>query len=258
MANLETTEAGLKLPAGSVALVTGAGRGIGKAIALSLARAGAAVAVNSTRAETCQPVADEIVAAGGKAIAIPCDVANFEAVQAMIDRAVKELGRLDFVINNAGITRDGLLLRMKREDWDSVLDTNLGGAWNVARAAARTLTKQRGGRIVNISSVVGIRGNPGQTNYAASKAGLIGLTKALARELASRDVLVNCVAPGFIESDMTAELLQGERAEAVKKEIPLGRLGTGADVAAAVLFLCSPLAAYITGQTLSVDGGMAM
>jgi 3-oxoacyl-[acyl-carrier protein] reductase len=247
----------IKLAEGSVALVTGASRGIGKSIALALAKAGAAVAVNSTRAETAQPVVDEIVAAGGKAIAVPCDVANFEAVQAAVDKTIAELGRLDFAINNAGLTRDGLLMRMKRDDWDAVIDANLGGAWNVARAAAKQLLKQRGGRVVNVSSIVGLRGNAGQANYAASKAGLIGLTKALAREFSSRNVLVNCVAPGFIVTDMTDALPQEQR-DALMKEIPLGRLGAAEDVANAVLFLCSPLSAYMTGQTLVVDGGMVM
>jgi 3-oxoacyl-[acyl-carrier protein] reductase len=247
----------IALPAGSTALVTGAGRGIGRAIAEALASAGVAVAVNATRSETTNPVVEAINAAGGRAVAVPGNVADFDVAQEIVDTAVKELGRLDFVINNAGITRDGLLMRMKREDWDAVIDINLGGAWNVARAAARTLTKQRSGRIINVSSIVGQIGNAGQTNYAASKAGMFGLTKALAKELASRNVLVNAIAPGFIVTDMTDAIPEEHRAKLIES-IPLGRLGVAADIANAVLFLCSPLAGYITGQTLTVDGGMVM
>jgi 3-oxoacyl-[acyl-carrier protein] reductase len=248
---------GLRLPEGSVALVTGAGRGIGKGIAQLLARAGAAVAVNSTRLETSQPVVDAIVAEGGRAVAVPGNVADADVAQKVVDATTEAFGRLDFVINNAGITRDGLLMRMKREDFDAVLDINLGGAWNVCKASARVLTKQRSGRIINISSVVGLMGNAGQSNYAASKAGMIGLTKSLAKELASRGVLVNALAPGFIVTDMT-EVLNEEQKQKLMSTIPLARLGQVEDIAAAVLFLCSPLANYITGQVLTVDGGLVM
>jgi 3-oxoacyl-[acyl-carrier protein] reductase len=241
----------------SVALVTGASRGIGRAIAEKLAEAGATVVVNSTRLETCQPVADALNQAGHKAIALPGDVSQFDVAQQVIDSALEQAGRLDFIINNAGITRDGLLMRMKRDDWDAVLDINLGGAWNMARAAVKTLTKQRSGRIINISSVVGLRGNAGQSNYSASKAGLIGLTKSLARELASRGILVNTICPGFIVTDMT-DGLKEEHKEQLIKEIPLGRLGEANDIADAALFLCSLASSYITGQTLTVDGGMTM
>jgi len=252
-----TSTNGLGIAPGSVALVTGAGRGIGKAIALAFAQAGVAVAVNSTRAETSEPVVKEIEAAGGKGLAVPGDVASLDQATAIVDKTTAWGGRLDFVINNAGITKDGLIMRMKREEWDSVLDINLGGAWNMARASARTLTKQRGGRIINVSSIVGITGNPGQSNYSASKAGMIGLTKSLAQELASRNVLVNCIAPGFIVTDMTGDLKE-EQKKALLEKIPLGRFGAAQDIANTVLFFCSPLSDYITGQVLVVDGGMVM
>jgi len=249
--------AGLRLAPGSVALVTGAGRGIGRSTALLLARAGASVVVNSTRAETADPVVAEIQAMGGKALALVGNVGDLDTATQIVDKTVEAFGRLDFLVNNAGITRDGLLMRMKREDWDSVLDINLGGAWNMARAAVRTLSKQRSGRVINVSSVVGLMGNAGQTNYAASKAGMIGLTKALAKELAGRGVLVNAVAPGFIVTDMTDEL-SAEQKDALTKMIPLGRLGAVDDIAQSILFLCSPLSNYITGQVLTVDGGLVM
>ncbi len=243
---------------GKVALVTGGSRGIGRAIALRLAEAGASVAVCSRNLEAAQAVGDEISAGGGNFLARQSDVADAAQVDQLIKDITATLGSLDILVNNAGINRDNLLLRMKEEEWDRVMDINLKGTFNCCKAAARPMVKARGGRIVNISSVVGISGNPGQANYAASKAGLIGFTKTLARELASRSITANVVAPGLIsETGMTSDL-PSQVVDQMLAQIPLGRPGTPDDVARAVLFLTSDHGAYITGQVIQVDGGMAM
>jgi 3-oxoacyl-[acyl-carrier protein] reductase len=242
---------------GQVAVVTGASRGIGRAIALQLSAAGGALVVTATTLEGAQRTVDEIVAAGGKALALKVDVSVAVEVEGLFKEAVAHFGRLDVLVNNAGITKDGLLLRMKEADWDAVMDVNLKGAFNCTREAAKVMSKARYGRIVNVSSVVGEMGNPGQANYCASKAGMIGLTKSVARELARRNVTVNAVAPGFIETDMTQEL-SGKAREALLEQIPMARLGCCDDIASAVLFLVSPGASYITGHVLSVNGGMYM
>lgn len=240
-----------------VALVTGASRGIGRAIALKLAGEGAFVIATATSEGGASATVEAIVAQGGKGKAVRLDVSRPDEVEALFQTIAAEHGRLDILVNNAGITRDGLLLRMKEEEWDAVLDTNLKGAFLCTKAAAKVMTKARYGRIVNISSVVGEMGNPGQINYCASKAGMFGMTKSAARELAKRNVTVNAVAPGFIETDMTAVLPEKAR-EALLQQIPLERLGSPEDVANAVYFLVSPLAGYITGHVLSVNGGMYM
>ena len=242
---------------GQVAVVTGASRGIGRAIALKLSGEGAAVVVTATSVEGAQRTADEIVAAGGKALALKVDVSVSSEVEALFKEVTTAFGRLDILVNNAGITKDGLLMRMKESDWDAVIDVNLKGAFICTREASKVMSKARYGRIVNVSSVVGEMGNPGQANYCASKAGMIGFTKSVAKELARRNVTVNAVAPGFIETDMTQELSDKAR-EALQEQIPMGRLGASEDVAAAVLFLVSGGAAYITGHVLSVNGGMYM
>jgi 3-oxoacyl-[acyl-carrier protein] reductase len=242
---------------GQVAVITGASRGIGRAVALQLSQAGAAVVVTATTLEGAQRTADEIAAAGGKALAVKVDVSVAAEVEALFKEAVSAFGKVDILVNNAGITKDGLLLRMKESDWDAVIDVNLKGAFNCTREAAKLMSKARYGRIVNLSSVVGEMGNPGQANYCASKAGMIGLTKSVAKELARRNVTVNAVAPGFIETDMTQELSEKAK-ESLQEQIPMGRLGSGDDIAAAVLFLVSDGAAYITGHVLSVNGGMYM
>ena len=242
---------------GQVAVVTGASRGIGRAVALKLSQAGAAVVVTATTVEGAQRTADEITAAGGKSLAVKVDVSVAAEVEGLFKEAVAAFGKVDVLVNNAGITKDGLLLRMKESDWDAVMDVNLKGAFNCTREAAKLMSKARYGRIVNLSSVVGEMGNPGQANYCASKAGMIGLTKSVAKELARRNVTVNAVAPGFIETDMTQELSEKAK-ESLQEQIPMGRLGSGDDVAAAVLFLVSDGAAYITGHVLSVNGGMYM
>ena len=241
---------------GKVALVTGGSRGIGAAIVRLLAERGAAVAINfAGSAETAQSLAEELVASGGRAVALQADVSSAEACQTLVDRTLESLGGLDILVNNAGITRDGLLVRMSDEDWQSVIDTNLSGVFYMTRAAAKVMMKQRSGSIVNVTSVVGLVGNAAQANYSAAKAGVVGLTKSVAKELASRSVRANAVAPGFIETDMTAKL-SDKVCEAARAGIAMGRFGTTADVAQAVAFLASDEASYITGQVLAVDGGM--
>ena len=243
---------------GKVALVTGASRGIGRAIALALAAQGADVAVNYAGSEAAaKEVAAEIEAMGRKAFVIQADIASTEASTSMVDAVVKEFGRIDVLVNNAGITRDGLLMRMKEEDWDAVITTNLKGVFNCTKAAIKYMMKQRSGNIVNISSIVGVMGNAGQANYCAAKAGVIGFTKATAKEVAARGIRVNAIAPGFIKTDMTS-VLPEKVVEAMLAGIPLNRLGETEDIAKAVLFLASSDANYITGQTLHVDGGMVM
>ncbi len=243
---------------GKNALVTGASRGIGREIAKTLAANGAFVIVNYNGSkEAAEETVAEIEANGGKAVCVQCNVAEYELCGQMIDTLIKEYGHLDILVNNAGITRDGLLMRMSEEDFDAVVQTNLKGCFNTIRHASRYLIKQRAGKIINISSVSGILGNAGQANYSASKAGIIGLTKAVARELASRGINVNAVAPGFVETEMTAALPQKAQ-EAILTQIPLNRPGSTKDIADAVLFLASGSSDYITGQVLSVDGGMAM
>ena len=244
--------------AGKVALVTGASRGIGKAIACKLAREGAKVIINYNGSkEKAEAVKSEIEAAGGQAEVYQCDVSDYTACETFIQTVIKEEGSLDILVNNAGITKDGLLMKMSEEDFDKVLDTNLKGAFNTIRFASRQMLRQKGGRIINMSSVVGVSGNAGPANYAASKAGVIGLTKAAARELASRGITVNAIAPGFIETDMT-DVLSDKVKEASEAQIPLGHFGKPEDVAAAAAFLASEEARYITGQVLHVDGGMVM
>lgn len=241
-----------------VAIVTGAGRGIGHAIALRLAEEGARIASVSRSEANAQRTADEINATHENAArAYAVDVADHAAVQEVAGKVFADFGRVDILVNNAGVTRDNLSMRMSVEDWDTVVDTNLRGAFSFIQAVVRPMVKQRSGRIINISSIAGLTGNAGQANYAASKAGLIGLTKTLARELASRGITVNAVAPGFIITDMTG-VLPDKVKEAVLAQIPLGKFGEGADIAAAVAFLAAPEAKYITGQTLTVDGGMVM
>lgn len=243
---------------GKNALVTGAGRGIGKAIALELAAKGAFVIVNYNGSkEAAEQNVAEIKAAGGDAIAYQCSVSDYEACGAMITALIKEYAHIDILVNNAGITRDGLLMKMSEEDFDAVINTNLKGCFNTIRHMSRYFLKQRAGKIINISSVSGILGNAGQANYSASKAGVIGLTKAVARELASRGINVNAVAPGLVETDMTDALSDSVK-ENLKSQIPLGKIGHPQDIAKAVAFLASPDANYITGQVLSVDGGMAI
>jgi 3-oxoacyl-[acyl-carrier protein] reductase len=241
-----------------VAIVTGAGRGIGHAIALRLASEGARVAVVSRTEQNAERTAKEINGKhAGLAVAYAVDVADTAAVKALGERIVAEFSRVDILVNNAGLTRDGLSMRMSEADWDAVLDTNLKGAFNFMQAVMRTMLKQRSGRIINIASVAGLMGNAGQANYAASKAGLIGLTKTIAREVASRHITCNAVAPGFITTDMT-EVLPEEVKKGVIGQIPLGTFGEPDDIANAVAFLASAEAKYITGQTLTVDGGMVM
>lgn len=241
---------------GQTAIVTGASRGIGRCVALALAEAGAEVVVNYARsAEAAEAVVAEILAAGGQAYALKADVAEEDAVEAMVKSVLERSGRIDVLINNAGITRDGLLMRMKTDDWQAVINLNLTGVFFCTRAVTRTMLKQKSGRIINITSVVGLMGNAGQANYAAAKAGVVGLTRSAAKEMASRGITVNAVAPGFIATDMTKDL----DAEGILAAIPLGRFGNPEQVAGAVRFLAAdPAAAYITGQVLQVDGGMVM
>lgn len=243
---------------GKIAVVTGASRGIGKAIAKKLAALGATVIINyNGSAEKAEAVRQEILTAGGRAEAIQCDVSDFAACEAFFKDVISRFGRIDILINNAGITKDGLLLRMSEDDFSKVLDVNLKGAFNCIRFSARQMMKQRYGRIVNMASVVGIAGNAGQVNYVASKAGVIGLTKSAAKELASRGITINAIAPGMIETDMTRDLTDKVKDE-MAKQIPLRRFGQAEDVAEAAAFLVSDSAAYITGQVLHVDGGMVM
>ena len=243
---------------GKVALVTGASRGIGRAVAIALAKAGALVAVNyAGNVKAAEEVQQIITQAGGKAILVQGDVAQAEVVDEMMKTVMDEFGRIDILVNNAGITRDGLLMRMKECDWDAVIDTNLKGIFHCTKAAAKHMMKARSGRIINMTSVVGLIGNAGQTNYAAAKAGVTGFSKSVAKELASRGITVNMVAPGFIDTDMTAVLPEKVREEMVKG-IPLGRMGTPEEVAEAVLFLAAEQASYITGQIINLDGGMVM
>ena len=239
---------------GRVALVTGSTRGIGRAIATTLASAGARVAVVGRERARAEEAAAQI---GGEARGFSCDVADTASVAALVEEVEKSFGSLDILVNNAGLTRDNLLMRIKDADWDAVLDANLRGAFASIRAASRGMMKRRWGRIINIASIVGITGNKGQANYAASKAGLIGLTKSVAKELASRNILCNAVAPGFIETDMTAAMTPEART-AMSAQIPLERLGKPEDIAGVVAFLASEQAAYITGQVFVVDGGMVM
>jgi 3-oxoacyl-[acyl-carrier protein] reductase len=241
-----------------IALVTGASRGIGRAIALDLAARGATVVVNyNASAAAADEVVAAITAAGGKASAMQADVSKFEAAQALVKYAVDTYGRLDILVNNAGTTRDTLLMTMKEDDWDHIMATDLKSVFNCCKAASRGMIRQRAGRIVNITSVVGLAGGAGQTNYAAAKAGVIGFTKSMAKEVGSRGITVNCVAPGFIPTALT-NVLTDEQKEMAIKATPLGRFGTPEEVAHAVSFLASDLAAYITGAVLSVDGGLVM
>lgn len=243
--------------ANQIAVVTGASRGIGRAIALKFAAAGADVACVARSVENAKKVADEISAMGRKAWSYGVDVADPKAVAATAEAILKDTGKIDILVNNAGVTKDGLLMRMSEEDWDLVLNTNLRGAFAFTKAFSRQLLGQRSGRIINVASVIGLMGNAGQANYSASKAGLIGFTKSVAREFASRGITVNALAPGFIETDMTA-VLNEQTKTAIQNNIPMKALGKVEDIAAAALFLASPGARYITGQVLAVDGGMVM
>ena len=241
-----------------VAIVTGGSRGIGFAVAERLASEGAAIAVVSTTPESAGAAAEKLLAAGApKAVGYPCNVASCEDVQNTVNAILAEFGKVDILVNNAGVTRDNLLMRMSEEEWDKVLDINLKGVFNFSKAVVRPMMRARAGRVINISSIVGIHGNPGQANYAASKAGIIGFSKAMAKEIASRNITVNVVAPGFIETDMSRAIPENLQ-QKMLENIPLGRMGTPADVANLVAFLASAEAAYLTGQVICVDGGMAV
>jgi 3-oxoacyl-[acyl-carrier protein] reductase len=239
---------------GKCALVTGASGGIGGAIAKALHKQGATVGLSGTRREALEALAAEL---GERTHILPCNLSNSAEVEALVGQAEAAMGKLDILVNNAGLTRDTLVLRMKDEDWQSVIDVNLTASFRLARAAVKGMMKRRFGRIVSITSIVGVTGNPGQVNYAASKAGMIGMTKALAQEVASRGITVNCVAPGFIATAMTADLSDDQKNK-LTSGIPMGRMGTGEEIAAAVIYLAGEEAAYVTGQTLHVNGGMAM
>jgi len=240
-----------------VALITGGARGIGQAIAMTFAREGADIVVADVNLQIAQKTASDIENLGRKALALEMDVTNYDLVEAGINKILDKMGKVDILVNNAGITKDNLLLRMSQADWDAVINVNLKGTFNCIKAVSRTMVKQRSGRIISIASIIGLMGNPGQANYAASKAGIIALTKTVAKELASRNINANAVAPGFIQTEMTAKL-----SEEIKKKmleaIPLGKLGTPEDVANVCLFLASPESSYITGQTITIDGGMVM
>ena len=240
---------------GKTALVTGATGGIGAAIARALHKAGATVAISGTRANVLEELKSEL--GGERVVVLPCNLSDAAAVEKLAPEAEAAMGSLDILVNNAGITKDGLAMRMKDEDWASVIDVNLTASFRLARAAMRGMMKKRWGRIINITSVVGVTGNPGQANYVASKAGVIGLTKSLAQELAARNVTVNAVAPGFIATPMT-DVLNDKQKETILGRVPAGKLGTPEDIAAAVLYLASEEAGYVTGQTLHINGGMAM
>ena len=243
---------------GKVALVTGASRGIGRAVAIRLAKSGAKIAVNYAGNQAAAEEVKQIIEQnGGEAILVQADISNAESVDAMVAQVMEAFGRIDILVNNAGITRDTLLMRMKEADWNAVIQTNLTGVFYVTKAVSKIMMKQRYGKIVNMSSVVGLMGNAGQANYAAAKAGVIGFTKSMAKELAARNITVNAIAPGFIATDMTA-VLSDKVKEDLATKIPMGRLGEADDIASAVLFLVSDSANYITGQTLNVDGGMVM
>ncbi len=243
---------------GKIAIITGASRGIGRDIALLFASEGAKLTLTARSEDQLKALSDEIVAAGGyEPLCVPLDVKSSEKVDEMVDKTLDKFSRVDILINNAGITRDGLLLRMSDEDWDEVLDTNLKGAFFCLRAVAKPMMRQRSGRIINMASVIGLIGNAGQANYAASKAGLIALTKSAAKELGSRNILINAIAPGFIDTEMTQALSEDVK-KAILKNIPIGVLGRTIDVAKAALFLATEESAFITGQVLTVDGGMVM
>lgn len=245
---------------GQIALVTGAGRegkGIGRSICLELAKAGAKIVIADYVVEAAEAVASEVITAGGEAIAVQANVADPADVERMVNSAVDKFGKVDILVNNAGITRDNLILRMTEAEWDAVLDTNLKGAFNCTKAVAKLMLKQRSGKIVNVASVMGIIGNAGQANYSASKGGMIALTKTTAKELGSRGINVNAVAPGFIKTVMTEEISEQAK-ESIEKQIPLVRLGTPDDVAKVIGFLCSQAASYVTGQVINIDGGMVM
>lgn len=243
---------------GEIALVTGGSRGIGKSIALALAKEGAEVLINyNSNAEKAKAVADEIAAYGGKATCVQFDVSNPEQTQSAIESLLKEKKKISILVNNAGITRDGLMMRYSVNDWDQVVNTNLRGAFIASQAVIRSMMKERKGSIIHITSIVGVIGNPGQAAYCAAKAGLVGLTKSMAKELASRNIRVNAVAPGFIDTEMTAELNETQKAE-ILKSIPLGRTGTAEEIAQSVVYLASNASSYVTGQVLCVDGGMGM
>jgi 3-oxoacyl-[acyl-carrier protein] reductase len=257
--NLAGKKVGKLLLEGKVAVVTGASRGIGRAIATAMAREGASVVINYTANERAAlETLKAVEAAGSKGVIVKADVAAFEECEILVKTALDNFGRIDILVNNAGITRDNIVARMKEEEWQAVINTNLTGAYHCVRAAMRTLLKQKsGGRIINLSSVIGLAGGSGQANYAAAKAGLIGLTKSLARELAGRQITVNAIAPGYIDTEMTAVLPEEVRA-GIAAQIPLGRTGSAQDVAEAVVFLASDRAGYITGQVIAVDGGLVM
>lgn len=243
---------------GKTAIVTGASRGIGRAIAIAFAKEGADVVVNYAGSEEkAKETVNEIIEMGRKAFAFQCNISNGESVQEMVKETIQQFGKLDILVNNAGITRDNLLMRMKEDEWDDVINTNLKGVFLCTKAVTRQMMKQRAGRIINISSIVGVSGNAGQANYVAAKSGVIGLTKTTAKELASRNITVNAVAPGFIATDMTDKLNEEVQAEMLK-QIPLASFGQPEDVANAVAFLASDASRYITGQTIHVDGGMVM